>query len=796
MKRSLFATAVLALAALRAGASVDAEVDAPAKVFGAFADASETDTLRIVAPRDATLTFSVKGRKKAQLAAALAVTGPDDTPLDLGTARRVTSKKGGLVVTGLPLPASGPYELALAGGGVGEYGATLRVTPRRVFTSTVTIPAAGTAQIPYAAPAGAVATVSVRAARGSAAQPRVAEGGGATKGAVRVTVGRTGDAAVFVANDGAEGDVEVTIKVRPPKAKTQKLDARPAALGGDDGAALAASTVPAEAGGSVAIAAPGSAVDGAGVAIPPGALDVDTRVVVSSAAQLDVPQPQANRSAGPAVRFGPEGLAFSTPATLTLPFDPSSLPDGVDPLEALDVLRVQEDGTTTVLQPSSVDVDAGLLTVPTSGFSVYQPFAPRGSPRLDGLSYWYASLELALEPDVTGQGDSRDRHATLEFGTLALGPQLQLGGASWSTQEAEFRWTHDGQGNGQVTPPQPQLQSGSGAWGYATDGRSIFVSDASDVSGAPVEFVVADDGSVLLRRPPPVAAGIEAHALSIALRRPATSPSLASLVGTWTIAYFGPDVFPAGPGPLFVARSAGFGTLTVRSDGTWQADVRESREFFDPAQGTLRTDGERARVNGTIAFEPSGDFPGTFVLVDTEPDSDGGVRLFPGAGGRMLLGGPADLHQGGGQMFVAVRGASGLARSQLVGDYESQGVFLPRLSTYAAGAGVVAGDVVLETVASIVTFDGGATAFRTVLLDVETERDIGTSAGIRNVEFTGGGSSVPITLASDGRFTAGGPGNIVGAFTRDLVFALVMPDPNGQEPPSGFELLVRPPPSR
>lgn len=74
-----------------------------------------------------------------------------------------------------------------------------------------------------------------------------------------------------------------------------------------------------------------TAPNGAGVVVPPGALSADTTIGIEQSA-AGAPAPLSGLvAAGPVVAFTPHGTRFALPVTVTLPFDPASVPAGRAP---------------------------------------------------------------------------------------------------------------------------------------------------------------------------------------------------------------------------------------------------------------------------------------------------------------------------------------------------------------------------------------------------------------------------------------------------------------------------------
>jgi hypothetical protein len=100
--------------------------------------------------------------------------------------------------------------------------------------------------------------------------------------------------------------------------------------GADQGAAGSQPTQPVPSG----IGAAGGTVsgpNGSKVEIPRGALAVVTQIAVDQTSLNAPPLPAGLTPIGQMFAFTPHGTTFATPATITMPFDPASVPAGVTP---------------------------------------------------------------------------------------------------------------------------------------------------------------------------------------------------------------------------------------------------------------------------------------------------------------------------------------------------------------------------------------------------------------------------------------------------------------------------------
>ena len=95
--------------------------------------------------------------------------------------------------------------------------------------------------------------------------------------------------------------------------------------GGDEAAPPSASAMIGAAGGTV------SGPNGASVVIPPGALAADTTIAIEETSAGSPPLPGGFSAAGRMFAFTPHGTTFALPVTVTLPFDPASVPAGRTP---------------------------------------------------------------------------------------------------------------------------------------------------------------------------------------------------------------------------------------------------------------------------------------------------------------------------------------------------------------------------------------------------------------------------------------------------------------------------------
>jgi hypothetical protein len=122
----------------------------------------------------------------------------------------------------------------------------------------------------------------------------------------------------------------------------------------------------------MAIGASGGTVsnaDGSGVMIPSGALGATVTITVSSPASA--PAPASSAVVGDPLVLGPEGQTFSTPATVSLAFDPERLPSGRTAANV--VIMTAAVGSNNYAPLTTTVVDSTHVSAQTSHFSVFVP---------------------------------------------------------------------------------------------------------------------------------------------------------------------------------------------------------------------------------------------------------------------------------------------------------------------------------------------------------------------------------------------------------------------------------------
>lgn len=386
-----FACALVFASAAPAFADVDVAVGNGVKVAGTFDPGSETESFRFVAPADAELTVSAKGKKARGAATApaprIALFSPAGQPVG---ASSVTVTSTGSKLSGYTTHDSGEYRVALTSEGqvAGDY--QLQVSwavPKKLsFDGTVS---AAAAKFTISLPAGAVATLTATAPKGSVVRPWVSqvEGGDFSQGFVqppasmkhKVTMAEapfTGEYVVSVSDQGGEGGgiayLAVSIKAPRPVKKTVVVDGSLLAKAGT-ALPVARGALIGRDGGELDVGDAGTPIDGASVTVPAGSLYSPIPIVIGTGSPI--PGGDGQSATGPTILFGPDGAEFLRDVTITIPFDPSLLAGG-DTDDLVVLTRDRKGKVTVVPKPYTIDAGTGTISFPSSHFSSYRAFGP------------------------------------------------------------------------------------------------------------------------------------------------------------------------------------------------------------------------------------------------------------------------------------------------------------------------------------------------------------------------------------------------------------------------------------
>ncbi len=731
--------------------------------------------------------------------------GPDETDLQIHLDGKYVNRGKRVQLRGLQLPATGTYRLEVMSEGTGDYSLVMRALAAPKLQTTLTDVEPGKDRdVEFAAPANSKLTVIAKRPRGSAAEPRVdviaeedTSAQGRLKPAAHSVPGKVfadgGDSIVTISNQGADaGDIAVTIQVRAPRVKPQRLDLRGRTFGAPEGGETVRVRTVDQAGATISIDDDSSAIARTVVDIPAGALPNPVAITVGTSEPLTPPDPADNQQAGPAVKFGPDGTKFGGDgATITLPFNPDALPLGSDPQNDLKILRVSGK-TSQVITPTSVDQEENTVTFPTPGFSTFMAFAPRGAPDLNGSSYWALSFEADFVEDALSQGNSTIRATYLVMGEVNFGPQSMPGSLANQLLEREVTFDHDANGEGSVTSTEVSFTE-SGSWSYQSNEEridAVFPGEDTDV------LLPSGDGSIVLTD---IGAGNDAG-IDLLIRKDDEPPTLTSLAGTYWIAYFEVAGFATGSfSPLVVSFDRAFGTMTVRTDGTCTLDVSSRVAFFNAGPRVYETERDNAVSQGTVSFAPSnegpngifGDLPIITLPARPLPGQTGEFLVLPGADGNVIAMTDRQQYDNGSFMMVGVRQSTNASIAGL-DELDNRTLDLAPNTYLALGNQSLVPDFEILSSSQTIVFSGSRAAFDEGREHI-IHRDPGSVPGgvfTTSDPVTGGGSA-RFTLAKNGRFTADA---FLGAMAPGLQFGMGLNNPSSPDESVGIGLFVTPPP--
>jgi len=118
------------------------------------------------------------------------------------------------------------------------------------------------------------------------------------------------------------------------------------------------------------VGAPGSAMAGVRLVIPPGALAADTAISIHPAGQT-APLPATAVECGPMYAIEPAGLALAVPATLSLPYDESIISE--QNRFGDEVKMWVKNGSTPWGQRQQIDSSASQVTIELDALEIAAP---------------------------------------------------------------------------------------------------------------------------------------------------------------------------------------------------------------------------------------------------------------------------------------------------------------------------------------------------------------------------------------------------------------------------------------
>ena len=236
---------------------------------------------------------------------------------------------------------------------------------------------------------------------------------------------------------------------------------------GDDGSGAANTPPPPPASGIGPAGGTVNGPNGTKVVIPPGALAANTPIAITQIAASAIPLPSGITPIGATFAFTPHGTTFAVPVTVTLPFDPASVPAGALPqFMKTNAQNQWQDIANPVFGATSVsgqvtsfsDLMTGLLIfAPRREWAFFQvpgdhgeavPLAPpnhggkqpedvpSGRSVSDIVEFGPAlfdepvtDLAASLLPDQIANGHAFGSANGVTYGVLAEAPDGELGGA-------------------------------------------------------------------------------------------------------------------------------------------------------------------------------------------------------------------------------------------------------------------------------------------------------------------------------------------------------------------------------
>jgi hypothetical protein len=808
---SAAAVAILGVPTSHSHAAVDVETEVNANVRGTLLPEGEVEELRFEAIAGTLLSFKLTAKKKSDLDLEVTLFDTSGDPIDLPSFPGFRDQGKRLSLKKLELPDTGRYRLEITGTGTGEYALKLKGQPAKRFEELLELGRGRTRRVEFAALPGATIKLKVKTEGESTAEPRFGDLGdfvldelgkiSPTSHAVTLTnLTEGGDLSVEVINMSGtgSGNVVVRINVKSPAVTRDKHDFRGRTLGEPDGGETVRSrTIDASDGGTIGINDSESAIDDTRLTIPEDALAADTRIMVSSAPQPTPPQAEANQPAGPAVAFTPAGTTFPSAVSITVPYDPSEVPMGLDPTTHLRVMSVGRKGRSTTLVPASVDTGRRLVTVETTQLGTLMTVAPKGTPNLAGREYWATRFEVEIVPDDEGN-DSRVREIAVTTGTASFGGEGRYGGVQLEGQEIHYTVDHDDLATG-TAPRTASSVSDSGRWTYRPEGQRIEIDEGGGNSSI---HSVGRDGRVLVSCEDDDQS-LPIVQLDLFLQKPRRPLTAASVAGKYWVGDF--EVAPSAAGgiPARLAFFRAFGMLTLRASGAFVLQRTVHSGELNGTTGAFDAHRKRHRETGRFTIDTSDELTGSLVLrfrVNRSAVKE--TRLFPGRDGTiMMAAGPSN----GGAIFqVAVRTGTRLGRRDLQGTYARCALGLAS-SSYEIGAPTpgrrttpvpdLLGDNWIDTV----VFNGKAGMFSTPEeRDHLVMRDERIRDGVLVANFIADPFDLRYRLAGNGLFKYKPDKDtpMIGAIAREATYGFVMDDPKGNAAVYGLGFFLKLPPER
>ncbi len=493
LSRRLISISALVLIGMGVSTSAVADISADlrnnAQVFGQFDPADEIETYSVFIPEGAAFSVSVKGKKLKggkTPASTFRVTDADENVVATPTVRGA-----GAVLKKWIVPASATYRIEVRGDGVnaGLYQLKLKWKTPKKRADSGDVPAGGTREVPFAADRGAVASFLTKRGKGAATLPRLLRVLGPDGEVVRefgpgesptatshkvpnIRLDATGDYR-FVVEDltGNGGAAASSVKVKAPKLPKAKIVLTDEALGLTQFLAkegLQAAVIGPEGGTFIADDEGVGSVIGSGINVPPGGLPVPTAVVIGEGTSVPSPDPDLE-ARSEATFFGPDGLAFSGDATVSVPLDLVGLGGSAD---SITIVQQESDGTTSVIDTGSYTFDDtdGTVSFPVSHFTSFQVFGNQPAP-----------IESRVTADTPDPLDEFGYSAAMDGEVGVIGaPGEDTSGADAG---AVYGFERNGEfwGKTHRIDAEPPVVGGEFGTDLAIDGNRLVVTDLTSV---------------------------------------------------------------------------------------------------------------------------------------------------------------------------------------------------------------------------------------------------------------------------------------------------------------------------
>ena len=390
----LLAAGALAFAALPVLASISIEIGNGDQVEGELSAPDDVQRFRVFVPEGAKLTAVVKGvKERGGSAPAMSLRILDEAEDDISDGLVKTKKSGAKAKVAVELTGEHIVEVFGDGASTGRYRLTAKWSSPKTFKikGEELFDEGDEIDVFAAVDGDALLTMKIKATKGSTAKPffdRIEydlaidpeetefdqDLDDAPSLKKIVALGR-GDAAFVIGNESGEGGIAGVIKVKAPKPARRKIMVTDDQLQGDEGKAATGAVVsPAK---SNVVQTNDPAIVGAGlgvasVLVPAGAVTKPTTILIGSSPARPPPSGTGLNGAGPTIFFGPSGLQFQGSVTVTIPFDPASIPGG--DTSGLQVFTRDANGNVTEITGFTVNVADGTVTFPVSHFSSFRVF--------------------------------------------------------------------------------------------------------------------------------------------------------------------------------------------------------------------------------------------------------------------------------------------------------------------------------------------------------------------------------------------------------------------------------------